>query len=249
MLSTEETSRRGASAVPGHAGKVGIFLTTFNFLDKTRACLASFRRATGYPCELVAVDNHSTDGTLDFLRHEGVEVIANAAEVSLTQALNQGIQRFISDPEVRFIAWIHNDMRFFPGWLENLVRVVLRPEMGKLAPWNVSGDPARYDDAWAARFMAEHRDEFHPGNNCPWIMRREVVERVGLFDERFIKCGGWEDWDYNNRVIDCGYQVGTTGASVIWHEGMGTRNFVDNSDACQHNATVYVSKWGGRQPI
>lgn len=228
---------------------VGVILTTFNFLEKTRACLESFRRATACPHRLLAVDNASSDGTPAYLRGLGVEVIANREEVSLTRALNQGMARLLADPAVRYICWIHNDMRFFPGWLENLARVADRPEMGKVAPWNVSGDPAQYDDAWAERFMAEHREEFIPGNNCPWIMRREVVRQVGLFDERFIRCGGWEDWDYNNRVLDAGYLVGTTGASVVWHEGMGTRSHVDNRDACAHNASVYVEKWGGRQPI
>lgn len=228
---------------------VGIILTTFNFLEKTRACLESLRRATDHPHRLVVVDNASKDGTVEFLRALGLEVIANPAEVSLTSALNQGITRLLGDPKVRFVAWVHNDMRFFKGWLQNLTAVAARPEMGKVAPWNVSGDPAQYDDAWAARFMAEHREEFIPGNNCPWVMRAEVVREVGLFDERFIQCGGWEDWDYNNRVIDRGYLVGTTGASVVWHEGMGTRNFVDNRDACLHNATVYVQKWGHRQPV
>ncbi len=228
---------------------VGILLTTFNFLDKTRACLASLCRATAHPYRLLVVDNRSTDGTLDFLRRAGVEVIANPEEVSLTRALNQGLTALLGDPRVEFLAWIHNDMLFFRGWLEGLVSVARRPEIGKLAPWNVSGDPSQYTDEWAARFMAEHREAFLPGNNCPWIMRREVVERVGLFDERFIKCGGWEDWDYNNRVLDAGYLVGTTGASVVWHEGMGTRNHVDNRDACLHNSVVYAEKWGGRQPI
>lgn len=228
---------------------VGIFLTTFNFLDKTRACIQSLGRATDHPYRLVVVDNASTDGTQDLVRSLGIELLDNPAEVHLSRALNQGLRHLLADPRVRYACWVHNDMLFFRGWLDNLIHVAEHPEIGKLAPWNVSGDPAQYDDAWAACFTAQHRHEFHPGNNCPWVMRREVVERVGPFDERFIKCGGWEDWDYNNRVIDCGYRVGTTGASVIWHEGMGTRNYVDNSEACHYNSVVYVEKWGGRQPI
>ncbi len=229
---------------------MGVFLTTFNCVEKTRRCLESFARATGFPHRLLVVDNASADGTQAHVRSLGIELVENPRPVDLTVALNQGLRRLLADPGVRHVAWIHNDMLFFRGWLEGLVAVVEeRRDIGKLAPWNVSGDPARYDDAWAARFMAAHREEFIPGNNCPWIMRRDVVERVGLFDERFVQCGGWEDWDYNNRVLDAGFLVGTTGASVVWHEGMGTRNHVDNREACARNAAVYVSKWGGRQPV
>lgn len=237
------------SQVQAAPGKVGILLTTFNFLGLTRECLASLRRAADCPYRLLVVDNHSSDGTLDFLREVGVDVLGNASEVSLSRALNQGIARLLGDRGIAYVLWIHNDMRFFRGWLSGLVAAVQRPEIGKLAPWNVSGDPSQYDDDWAARFMAERRNEFTPGNNCPWIMRREVLERVGPFDERFIKCGGYEDWDYNNRVVDCGYLVGTTGASVVWHEGMGTRKHVDNTDAARHNAAVYARKWGDRVSV
>lgn len=225
---------------------IGVFLTTFNFLEKTRACLESFARTADVPYRLVVVDNASSDGTPDYMRKSGLEVLINPKPVDLTKALNQGIRHLLADRTVDAIIWIHNDMLFFKGWLSRLVAVVEnRPDIGKLAPWNVSGNPAQYSDEWAQRFMDNHWQEFIPGNNCPWVMRREIIEAVGLFDERFLKCGGFEDWDYNNRVAGMGYLVGTTGASVVWHEGMGTRRHVNNSEACLHNSGLYASKWGG----
>ncbi len=226
---------------------VGIFLTTFNFIDKTRACLESLIRTVGKNVRLLVMDNASNDGTKEYVHSIGLEFLANPAPVGLATALNQGMRHLLADRRITHVCWIHNDMLFFKGWLEGLIEVAAQPDIGKLAPWNVAGDPSQYSDEWAERFMEGHRNEFIPGNNCPWIMRRDVVEKVGLFDERYIKCGGHEDWDYNNRVIDTGFKVGTTGASVVWHEGMGTRRHIDNSDACIINACVYASKWGGRQ--
>jgi GT2 family glycosyltransferase len=67
---------------------------------------------------------------------------------------------------------------------------------------------------------------------------------VGLFDERFIKCGGYEDWDYNNRVLAEGYQVMITKGSVVWHPTMGTRKNHDESESGRKNAELYSQKWG-----
>lgn len=224
---------------------VGIILTTYNLLHKTRACLDSLTRTTRCPHRLVAVDNASHDGTVDFLRARGVETVVNREDVALSRALNQGIRHLLQDERVRHVAWVHNDMLFFPGWLENLVAILAeRPNVGKLSPWNWTGNPAQYDDRSAAEFMVRHRGYLEPGNGCPWVMPREVVERVGLFDERYLRCGGYEDWDYNNRVLDRGYQVAITRASVVWHETMGTRGRIEQREAALHNAALYASKWG-----
>lgn len=48
------------------------------------------------------------------------------------------------------------------------------------------------------------------------VFKREALEKVGYFDERFMY-GGGEDYDYNARVYRLGYRyVGTT-KSWVWH--------------------------------
>lgn len=226
-------------------GWPGIVLTTYNFLELTRRCLSSFKRATATPYLLVVVDANSRDGTPEYLELQGVPVIRNSEEVSLSTALNQGMRFLLSFPGVSHIGWIHNDMLFFRGWLEALLGVLdSHPEVGKLAPYNLSGDPGQYTDESVAAFTAAHAGRLHGGNGCPWIMPRHVVEEVGFFDEGYLRCGGYEDWDYNNRVLDRGYQVAITWASAVWHQGMGTRRHVDQRGADRHNAAYYERKWG-----
>lgn len=223
---------------------VGIILTTFNMLQKTKECVATLRQATSYPYALTAVDNASTDGTCEFLAENGIEVIRNPSRVHLSVALNQGLLRHLARPEVKHLCWVHNDMRFYREWLENLVREIgFDPRIGKLAPYNILKE-GRTDEPFALEFMAAHRDQAFPGNECPWIMPRHVAERVGLFDEGYVACGGYEDWDYNNRVLDAGYLVAITLGSVVWHETMGTRRYIAQEAAAHANAWKYFSKWG-----
>ena len=223
---------------------VGVILTTFNMLDKTRECVASLRRATTCPYDLIAVDNASTDGTCEFLDESGIEVMRNASPVHLSVALNQGLSRHLARPEIAHLCWIHNDMRFYPGWLEALTgELESDPRIGKLAPHNILKE-GRADEPFALEFMAARRGERFTGNECPWILPRHVVERVGLFDEGFLACGGYEDWDYNNRVLDAGYLVAITRGSVVWHETMGTRKHVPQEAEARANAELYFAKWG-----
>jgi len=224
---------------------VGIVLTTYNFVDKTRACLDSLARSTHYPHRLVVVDNNSTDATLEFLRARGVDTLALQQKTGLAAALNRGFRYLTAYNHLTHIAWIHNDMLFFPGWLSKLLDVLDRhPDVAKLSPWNWIGNPAYYTDEMAERFTAEHRDHIEPRNGCPWVMPVDIMRRVGPFDERYEGCGGYEDWDYNNRVLALNRKVACTKGSVIWHETMATRSRMEHREVALRNYALYISKWG-----
>jgi len=45
--------------------KVGVLLIIHNFLNLTKACLESLTKATEYPYKLLAIENNSTDETLE----------------------------------------------------------------------------------------------------------------------------------------------------------------------------------------
>lgn len=225
--------------------QAGIILITHNFLDLTKPCLESLRRATVYPYKLLVIENNSVDGTLEYLNSLGVKVIASKEDLSIAKAINLGLKSFLADPDIGYIAWIHNDMLFYRGWLTNLIEVLKRsPDIGKVSPYNFRGAPEQYNDDTAARFMRENAGKLQPGHGGPWVMPREVITEVGLFDEAYLDCGGYEDWDYNNRVLEHGYRVMITWSSVVWHPGMGTRKHLDTREAAVKNARLYAAKWG-----
>ncbi|MEJ8545131.1 glycosyltransferase family 2 protein [Brevibacillus borstelensis] len=227
---------------------VGLMLTTYNQLEDTKHTLQSLRQNTSHPYRLVIVDNASTDGTVAYLKENGYRLVENEQPVSLTEALNQGITYFLADPEITHIGWIHNDMEFYPKWLERLIDFLQdKKDIGKLAPVSLHLFGPN-DPQFAEEFMASNSGVSYPGNTCPWIMPREVIEKVGLFDERFVKCGGYEDWDYNNRILEAGYNVLITQGSTVWHPAMGTRKNHDESESSGKNAELYFRKWGIHSP-
>lgn len=223
---------------------IGVVLTTFNMLALTRRCLESFHRCTTCPHKLVIVDNNSRDGTAEFLRRRGYEVIANRSHTSLPRAMNQGVERFLNDPDVEYVCWIENDMILLPLWLDNLVAVLReRPEIGKLGSFHIDGPVPSDQDVLA--FVAREGNWLRLGNAIPWIMPKWAIREVGPHDEGFVHGGAYEDWDYNNRLLERGIPVMVTRRSLVWHGGNATtRGVFQPAQFEEQNRQHYARRWG-----
>lgn len=99
-------------------------------------------------------------------------------------------------------------------------------ELGKVF-WYAGG----FED-WA-NVMSMHRgvDEVDHGqydkvekitfaSGCCMLFKREVLEKVGLFDEKFFLY--FEDADLNERIQKAGYNILYVPSSVIWHINAGS---------------------------
>ena len=231
-----------------NCARVGLILTTRNLLTRTMASLASLEWSLTTPVDMVVSDNGSSDGTPDVLEQLGYEVIRHSPMVSISVSLNRGI-RTLSERGLEYIGWVHNDMRFPAGWLEPLMDLADSLGVGKAIASNIVGIDPHSCDEEAKRFLQSHGGRTAPGNGCPWLMRTEVINKVGLFDEEYEGGGGYEDWDYNNRILEMGYQILITGSSVVRHETMATRKNMDESAASRRNASRYRSIWKTDRPL
>ena len=75
-------------------------------------------------------------------------------------------------------------------------------------------------------------------------MRREVIERVGLLDERF-GIGCFENDDYSRRAIQAGYRLVIARDAFVHHFGGQTflASGVDYSALLKRNRELYRQKW------
>jgi GT2 family glycosyltransferase len=224
-------------------GLTSLVIAVWNQLEYTKRCLDSIERCTAAPYELIVVDNGSTDGTREFLQTVKGRVITNEKNLGCAGAWNQGIRA--SQGEV--IGILNNDILVTPGWLDGLLAFMRETGHGLVSP---SAREGRLDydlDRYALEFTqdcagaARHDDMY----GACMLIRQEVFERIGLFDEGFLY-GGCEDIDFWWRMRQAGYSVGMTGSVLIHHFGMVTQDAVKSKETRAHvkgNVAHFQSKW------
>jgi len=130
-------------------GHIAIAYLTWNRLFFTHLSLESLLRTNGiWEIQLYIFDNNSVDGTYEFVKEKGLNIIKGSFPSSVS-GLNKLID-LIKGENIRFIGKIDNDVYFHDNnWLVNLCgeldetvgTVWLREEQGKifthsLIPWD-----------------------------------------------------------------------------------------------------------------
>lgn len=248
---------------------VSIVVPCFNGLRFTRRCIDSLLRYTSYPFELVVIDNGSHDGTKDFFRDlsktvagrssslVGCTFIDNSNNRGVAAAVNQGIRKTRS----AFVCYLNSDIIVTAGWLERLVfHASADKKIGvvgcctNLADENCSAQPDMREIQRIAAAMALSRDRaYSPAafvHGFCMLIKREVIDTVGLFDERFYPCA-FEDLDYCLRTLKSGYKL-ITALDVFLYHFSGRSKHSRCFDAAHggFKATdkkmhqVFIDKWG-----
>ena len=251
-------------APPRDHGLTSIVILAHNGLAHTRRCIETVRLLTDEPFELVLVDNGSTDGTAGYFRALAaagplVRVIANADNRGFPAGANQGLAAAAG----RQILLLNNDTVVTTGWLDRLLRALhCDPAVGLAGPCSnrVSGPqqiPVRYDDLGRLDGFAWQWGRAHAGQveevgrlvGFCLLVRREVVERVGLLDEGF-GLGNFEDDDFCLRARRAGFKAVIARDAFVHHVGGLTFRAagIDYDALLRANRERFWSKWHGDPP-
>ena len=208
-------------------------MVNWNRRELLRACLASLRLQTAAECEIIVVDNGSTDGSPEMAGSEcGARVIRNERNRGFCAANNQGIAAAGGD----FVALLNNDAEAEPAWLAALYSACARrPDVGMAASkalvWE---DPRRIDKAGHLIFpdgqnrgrgsgewdkgQYEREEEVLWPDGCAAMYRKAMLDEIGGFDEDFFAYG--DDAELGLRARIAGWKcVYTPGAVVRHHRG------------------------------
>jgi GT2 family glycosyltransferase/2-polyprenyl-3-methyl-5-hydroxy-6-metoxy-1,4-benzoquinol methylase/tetratricopeptide (TPR) repeat protein len=241
-------------------GLTSIVLVTHNQLAYTRGCLDSIRQFTDEPYELICVDNGSTDGTPRYLQSiDGARVILNSDNRGFPAAVNQGLEIAVG----RQVLLLNNDTLVTTGWLRRMLDALhADPAVGLVGPTtnNISGEqqiPVGYDDlaqldgfAWdcGRRFAGQYQQTDRLVGFC-LLISREVIQRIGVFDERF-GIGNFEDDDFCRRALQAGFLAVIARNTFIHH--FGSRTFaasgIDFRQLLTDNQRLYQDKWNDAGP-
>jgi GT2 family glycosyltransferase len=99
--------------------KVSVIVVNYNGLLYLDTCLDSLSRQTCAGCEIIVVDNGSTDGSLQQARgkYPGFTYVETGHNLGYAGGINAGLAVAAGD----YISPLNMDTRVEPGWLEKLV--------------------------------------------------------------------------------------------------------------------------------
>jgi GT2 family glycosyltransferase len=209
---------------------ISVVVVNWNRKELLRACLHSLERQGGVECEVIVVDNGSTDGSAELADGEpGVRVIRNRENRGFCAANNQGIAAAQGD----FVALLNNDAEAAPGWLTALHRACgSAPEVGmaasKVLVWE---EPSRIDKVGHLIFpdgqnrgrgsgAADHgqydrEEEVLWPDGCAAMYRKAMLDEIGGFDEDFFAYG--DDAELGLRARIAGWKCIYTPEAVVRH--------------------------------
>ncbi|MDB5468020.1 MAG: hypothetical protein JWQ46_2782 [Phenylobacterium sp.] len=228
--------------------EVSILLVLFNQAELTYQCLRSLQFALEVSSELIVVDNSSSDRTSELLdRIDGARVIRNAENLHFLRGVNQGaaLARGAS------LLLLNNDTRVTPGSVAAAVaRLEAEPDLGAVGGkielldgalqeagsiiWN-DGSCVGYgrgEDPWAAEF--EFRRDVDYCSGAFLMVRRELFERLGRFDDAFAPAY-YEETDLCMRIREAGFRVGYEPRVHISHFEFGSSTSTEAALALQQD--------------
>jgi GT2 family glycosyltransferase len=229
---------------------VSLCVVTLNCRSVVEGCLQSLESAEpGLSCEVILVDNASTDGTPERVRRRfpWVRVAENRENVGFTRATNQAIRMSSG----RYILWLNPDTVLRPDSLVRLRGFLeSHPEAGIAGPKVLNADGSFQPQCrrglptpWASLSYMLGLHRIWPGSprfggyllshlpvdaeaevaavsGCCLMARREVWQAIGPLDEDIFGFG--EDVEWCVRARKAGFEVWYVPQSVIVHlKGQG----------------------------
>ena len=196
-------------------------------------------------CEVVVVDNASTDGSQDMLaaRFSWVRLIQNTQNVGFAQANNRGMR----ESRGQYVLLLNTDAFVHPGSLQAMLQVLqTQPGTGIVGAHLLNADgsfqashtpfpslPQEFMilSGLGRALLGPHYPSRGPEENigpqkvdyvegAALLVRREAFEKAGGLDEDFFMYAEEVDWCYSMKRA--GWQVWYTPEAKITHLGGGS---------------------------
>ena len=213
--------------------EVCVIIPNFNGFAYLESCIRALKQQTFSDFDLLVVDNASTDESRRWLKENKIETIFSDRNLGFAGGINLGLARARSP----YVILLNNDTVVFPDFVERLVSAVkASEEIFAVNPMMRRADaPDIIDDAgdgmclfgWAYQIgVGEHRKGFEREREVfsacggASIYRKEVLDRIGYFDEAFFAY--LEDMDVSWRARLFGYQVRYEPGARVYHVGSAT---------------------------
>jgi len=220
---------------------VDVIFITHNQATMSLKCLNALKQNTRVPLRLIWIDNASNVEEHQVIREkvEQFEHIAHRFSENrfYARAINQGLTLARS----QHIVTLSNDVFVTDGWLSKLMTIATKDqEIGLISPLtdNIGSEAPRASFAIKRFNLPVNGQPLFSINNLPLqygdcvddismfcaLININVVNKVGLLDERFFILGN--DDDYCDRIRLAGYKTGVCLNCFVYHKHEATKNKV-----------------------
>lgn len=214
--------------------RVCVVVLNWNGLADTLECLETLRRQQYDDAQVVVVDNGSKSSEADEIEGSGLAtaVVRNGENLGFAGGSNVGI-RYALEHGADYIWLLNNDTRVEPDCLSTLIRTgEAEDRVGLLSPViydDASPHPVKFTGT-IVDFDRQDRTHLTSMEDIPraayaddlalWgtalLIKRRVVEQVGLLDERYFAYV--EDMDYSIRAVNAGFATRVVRGAAVYHK-------------------------------
>ncbi|MFQ5797956.1 MAG: glycosyltransferase family 2 protein [Bacteroidota bacterium] len=228
---------------------VSIILVNHNTREILRKCLSSIgKQAKGIAYEIILVDNNSTDGSAEMVQREfpAVRLIRNSENRGFAAANNQGISRACGD----YTLLLNSDTEVLDGAIQRTVEFMERHPKASIVGCRLLNRDGTLQPSCRSfpsvlnlftesfflylifkrsKFFGKYYMSFFNHGSIREVdvvkgaymmIRKEVFDRVGLFDESYFMYA--EEMDFCYRAKKSGHKVFFYPGSQVIHLGGGS---------------------------
>jgi GT2 family glycosyltransferase len=216
---------------PTANGAASVIIVCTNDLRHLPDCLPSVLAQRDASFEVILVDNGSTDGSVQYVESHfpTVRIIRNGRNLGYTGANNRGM----AASENEYVVVLNPDTAVEPDWLSTLINGLsrhTRPAIAtskvlffdRRAEVNTCGNDVHITGLSFCRGLHAPSDAYSRAESvaaisgCAFAARRDVFERIGLFDEDLFMT--MEDTDLSIRARLAGYDCLLVPESIVYHK-------------------------------
>jgi len=263
-------NREKGDSVQKHDNTVDIIICVHNALDDVKKCLESVVKYTTSPYSLILVDDGSDAPTKsyleDFSKTYRTKLERNKIAKGYTFASNQALRLSIAD----YVLLLNSDTIVTPEWLDRMIECAEDKRTGIVGPlsntasWQsvpeieVSGDWAQNDlpseisiekmGGLIAKYSARLYPEIPFLNGFCLLIKRDLINDIGYFDEELFGKGYGEENDYCIRACKSQWNLRVADDVYIYHAQSRSYSNEKRKELCKRADDALLSKHG-KYPI
>lgn len=217
----------------GRKCDVLVVIVTYNGKKWMNRCLSSVQ-ASHVKCDVLLIDNKSSDGTLEYVRANfpEIQIYPNAENLGFGKANNIGL-KYAKTNKYPYVYLLNQDAWIFPDTLSVMIETHEKNQgYGILSPIQLQANKAHFDVnfvsgvcSWNSNkclfedvFFGRIRDVYEVNHvmAAHWLISCDCLCEVGGFSPTFPHYG--EDYNYIGRCKYKGYKVGIVPKAFAVHD-------------------------------